>query len=806
LLSVTVLWLSADMIDVTAPEEEIHIDADHIEYQEERRQIYCRGDVEIVTERGTIYAQQALVDFSSREIYASDEVRFHRTDLGEYQTENLRYNYEFDYLYAEEVEGHDAFVRFSMSEVHSHGQEEIVGQDGCVTHCELPHPHYRVEADEIEVYLNQRVYVRGALFRAGNVPFLYLPVYSRNLGKKSPWSVSAGYESEKGATTKVSYLFRQKYYADRQQEERLSRWSLLLQGDHYTRRGTGLHTYGKFGVLDDAWMGRLFGYYIEDDRYDFTRRLSDEELDNLIESGELDDKYKYDIHRYTLTSENRFELPRDWLWHLNFELHSDPDIYRDFIETDRPEQLRVQRGVESVFSRVFDDHYFSLSMRYKERLSRLQYRDTYKHWADDIEFDRIDYYRAQQQIPVASLERRYLPLSSHLMYKYQLDFFNVLDTGLMPQSTADERWLTGAMLDNRFFFNYYFTPLFSIDSESGLKSGYVSYDRDSYGDNRFERVEDQLDERPWLQPHMVEDAFQKIDSTQISGYSYNTLNYHPADNLRFYTFYNHVHNFGDTTGDFYQEIANHRYKEDVYPFLRETREVGAGFEHTWDSPAYRLNVEFGENLRSDLYPRETMRYVRGDVSVQNEDETFSLFAGPAWNKVNELAVFDDGAERQYEDFERDIYTLYAGFDLQPEDRWRWSLVYHSSWEKEDHPQRPDDRRTLDQVYSHLTSTLELQVSDRYTLNTHATYDIDESDFEYISVGLDRWLHCWNVGMNVQMRQNLDEFSRDYGDRSFRYAVHIGLEGIPGARFDTGDVAEGLAAVQETPARRESLAR
>ncbi len=790
--------LSGDTMDIRVPPDEIRIEADNIEFQEERQQIYCRGNVEILTERGMVYAGQALVDLSAREIYASDNVRFERADAGEYQVEHLRYNYEFDYLYIEELKGQEMFITYAMSEVHSHAREEISGQDGWITHCDLPHPHYRVRTGEMEIYLNQRVYARGAKFCIYHTPVFYLPVYSRNLGEKSPWSFSAGYESDKGGSLKVGYLFRNQYYADRRQRERLSTWSLLVQGEHYTRRGTGLLTYAKIGTLDDAWLGRLFGYYIEDDKYDISRRLH---------RDEVDEKYDYDVDRYTLTSENRFELPRDWLWHLNFEYHSDPDVYQDFVEAHSPEELRVQRGAESVISRVFRDHYFSVSMRYKERLNRNIYRDNYRYWWDDTDFDGIDYYRTQLQLPVASLERRYLPLTEFLMYKYRLEFFNVLDPGLMPQSSADEKRITGFMLDNKLFFNYFFTPRFSFESTSGLKGGYVRYSEDRFGDQRFYDLEGT--DAWWLTPGMVDRAYNQIDSTQISAYSLNTLNFHVADNLRLYTFYNHVHNFGYTSGDFFQEIADKRFKEDVYPFPVATRMVGGGFEHTWDSPNYRLNFEMAENIRSNLFPRETIRYARADVSVRNEADTFSLFAGPAWHKINDLLVlFPDGLDQpgEYYEYERDIYSLYAGFDYRHLERWRLGVIFNASREKEDHPEKPEDRRVLDQVYSHVTANFELKISDRYFMNSHVSYDINQSDVGYASLGLSRLLHCWRVGMNVQMRKNLDEFSRDYGDSKFRYSVYLGLEGIPGGGFQSRDVSEGLATSHEIPRRMETLSR
>lgn len=791
------LLITGYAMERDASSDNIQVEADNIEYNHARQQLYCRGNVKIFTTRGTIFAQKALIDFSVQEIYAGTEVRFERKDASEYRVEYLRYNYEFDYLYAEELRGQEQFLRFAMAEVYSHSQEEISGRDGWLTPCTLPHPPFRVKSREMEIYMNQRVYMRGAKLCIHHTPVFYLPVYSRNLAEKSPWSVSAGYASKKGGIFKVSYLYRHRYYADQRNQTRLSRWNLLLSGQHFTQRGTGILSKGRIEVLDEFWQGKFSGFYIEDDQYDISRRKHKD----LIE-----ERYAYDIDRYSLSSYNRFELPNDWLWFINFEIYSDPDIYQDFIGSHYLEELKTQRGVESVFSRVFDDHYFSLSTRYRERLTQSTYRDNYKHWSDDRDFDGIDYHRSQLHLPVATLERQYLPLTEFLMYKYKVDFFNVLDPGLMPQSAADEKWMTGTMVDNALFFNYFLTPRLSVNSESGLKTGYVQYNKDEFGDERFYQIAHGTGQ--WLSADIVDKAYNQVDSSQVSIYSLNTLHYLIADNLRIYNFYAHNYNFGYTSGDFYHETANKLYKE-IYPFPIETQVVGGGFEHSWDSPNYRWSFEFGENLRDELFARETIRYARSNISLQNSANTFTIFTGPQWKKMNDLLVlFPDGLDQpaEYHDFQRDIYTLYTGFKSRYGNRWNMSLIYNTSWEKEDHPLKPDDHRILDQVYSHIQASLGLKISDKYSMNSHAHYDTEEKDLQYISIGLNRRIPCLYIGMNVQMHQNLDEFSRDYGDKEYRYTFYLEFQRIPGVGFHTGDIAGSFEHSADRIRRMETISR
>lgn len=77
-----------------------------------------------------------------------------------------------------------------------------------VTTCDLEHPHYRIEAKTIKVYLGEKVTVWNAFFFFGNVPVMYMPYYNHPLKDNLPqMDIVPGYDKDWGAYTLTAWRY-----------------------------------------------------------------------------------------------------------------------------------------------------------------------------------------------------------------------------------------------------------------------------------------------------------------------------------------------------------------------------------------------------------------------------------------------------------------------------------------------------------------------------------------------------------------------------------------------------------------------
>lgn len=218
-------------------------------------------------------------------------------------------------------------------------------ENGYVTTCDYLKPHWKIQAKEILLYLDEKVVAKGAVGYVGKVPIFYLPKYSHRLDdKRFPVTISPGHNSDWGA-----YL--------------LTAYSTFIKGIKTTFRLDYRQKNTIAGGVDAAFStkggrGTLETYYANDDH----RELPDGEV----------------VHdqRYRLHYDQVQDLGANTSATIEVNKLSDIDVLDDFFRDKYEDELQPQSFVNitkynprytiSLFARKQLNSFFNVTERLPE--------------------------------------------------------------------------------------------------------------------------------------------------------------------------------------------------------------------------------------------------------------------------------------------------------------------------------------------------------------------------------------------------------------------------------------------------------
>lgn len=194
----------------------------------ENAQIYFQADNYLWTSNPPLLKAWGKVKIRYRDIYLEAEevsvnlesfecVTKGKTDLirGEQFLggKNLLYNFKEDKGKLSFIKG-SSLLDGSGSSLFFKAKEARISKDiiklnkATITTCDLYHPHYRIEAEEVEIHLEQEIIVRNATFYVGEIPLFWVPYFKRSFHKKNrPFVPQFGYEDFSGWFVKGNYYF-----------------------------------------------------------------------------------------------------------------------------------------------------------------------------------------------------------------------------------------------------------------------------------------------------------------------------------------------------------------------------------------------------------------------------------------------------------------------------------------------------------------------------------------------------------------------------------------------------------------------
>jgi LPS-assembly protein len=187
------------------------VNGDNVEYFQDEQKVVGTGNVIIDYEDMKLTADRMTVYLNTKDAVAEGNVKlYHEGNV--YSGEKATYN--FDTKKGEVIKG-----RAEMLPWHGQGEtiqkvsaEEYRIKTGFVTSCDLERPHYRIQAKEVKIFLNEKIVANHAFLYVGNCPVLYIPYYVHPLMDDKPRvSISPGYDDEWGGfvLTKWRYYFNE---------------------------------------------------------------------------------------------------------------------------------------------------------------------------------------------------------------------------------------------------------------------------------------------------------------------------------------------------------------------------------------------------------------------------------------------------------------------------------------------------------------------------------------------------------------------------------------------------------------------
>jgi len=187
-------------------------------------------------------------------------------------------------------------------------------ENGYVTTCDYLKPHWRIQAKEIFLHMDEKIVAKGAVVYVGKVPLLYAPRYTHRLDDtRYPFTISPGHNSDWGA-----YL--------------LTAYNTIIKGVKTSFHLDYRQENGIAGGVDAAFStkggkGLLETYYANDDH----RELPD---------GKVEHDQRYRVH-YAQTQ----DLGANTLATVELNKLSDIDFLDDFFRDRYEDDLQPQSFV-----------------------------------------------------------------------------------------------------------------------------------------------------------------------------------------------------------------------------------------------------------------------------------------------------------------------------------------------------------------------------------------------------------------------------------------------------------------------------
>lgn len=292
------------------PQDPIVVNGDAVDYFHEKKQVIGTGNVSITYRDVILTCDKVTVFLDSREAIAEGNVKVRQSDA--YFTGD-KMSYSFDTRKGSVINGYlNAMPAYGKAKDLEKiaMKDEFVMNEGYVTTCNLPSPHYRIRAKQVKVYLNDKIVAKHILTYIGNVPVMYFPYYVQSLRqKKTHITVIPGQSKEWGYYLLTTYRY---HLSD------FSRGDVLF--DYRSKRGFG-EGINQYFETPQIGNGAFKFYYTH-------------ENDNLAfeKSGEVRSRYRFQYrHRWDNVGDP------DTYMIAEFNKLSDADIIKDIFYNEYEE-------------------------------------------------------------------------------------------------------------------------------------------------------------------------------------------------------------------------------------------------------------------------------------------------------------------------------------------------------------------------------------------------------------------------------------------------------------------------------------
>lgn len=323
--------------------EPIIVNGDRVEYLYEQKKILGMNNVVITYKDIILTCDKIIVDTQTKEAVAEGRVELIQKE-GTFRGEKVHYNFGTQRGTVIQAEAR-ADPWYGRGEVASKVADKQYNIDrGYMTTCELPNPHYRMQARRVKFYLDDKVVANHILFFLGNVPVFYFPYYVHPLQDKRPRvSMVAGNESRWGFFLLTAW----RYY--------LHEWSRgYIHLDWREKKGfaEGIDYKYKAGYFGKG----LVRFYHTNENHFITTDEKESEAGT-----------EFDENRWRFQWRHKWELDPDTTAVGEFHKLSDENFLKDYYYRDEYEDDFEKR---SYFSLIRSRPEYNLGMEVAARTNR----------------------------------------------------------------------------------------------------------------------------------------------------------------------------------------------------------------------------------------------------------------------------------------------------------------------------------------------------------------------------------------------------------------------------------------------------
>lgn len=261
---------------------DIKLHCDRIEVDTKTRQALCEGHVKIEQPDGVLTGDRIQYDFLNK-----------RGDVTSGEVKSYPWYGNAD----------------KTSRV---SEKEFLLKKGGVTTCDLDHPHYRLTADEIRFFPDDKIMAKNVMMYVGDVPVMWLPYYYQPIIE-----YRAKVQLIPGSNKDWGYFL-------------LSAWRLNFRGktkadvfmDYRSRKGLaqGANVYYHMADLGMEGLGEgvFRSYFVEQNGWGTYKKGGSDDPDN-----------KYDL-RKRFQWKHRLDFDKDTVGLLEFNKMSDSNVLKDY--------------------------------------------------------------------------------------------------------------------------------------------------------------------------------------------------------------------------------------------------------------------------------------------------------------------------------------------------------------------------------------------------------------------------------------------------------------------------------------------
>lgn len=304
---------------------------------------YASGNVVVRYGTDVMYADSIAYNPKTKDSFAVGSVRIY-SGTSIYRGDKLGYNFETKVLRSEGFRLLDFPLMAGGDKVTTPGPNHYRISNGYFTTDNREHPSYRLQANTIEIYPDDRVIMKNMLVYLGDVPVLWIPIYSQSLtDERSNFAFSGGSNSRFGPFLLTTYSWSQ---------------SQRLRGtahfDFRTKRGFagGLDLeYKPSPLTNPSNYANFRGYFADDwkpndNRTGLPRTRTDDE-------------------RYLFEYKMLYDFAYDLSVRSDINILSDEYIKEDFY----PEEVKVERQPDNMVEIVQYNPTFTASVLLRQQFN-----------------------------------------------------------------------------------------------------------------------------------------------------------------------------------------------------------------------------------------------------------------------------------------------------------------------------------------------------------------------------------------------------------------------------------------------------